>query len=273
MDVTRRVLVAKSGGITEFMTELVEDLDNPTQGVSFPEHIFTANWQAGQLKCIKENLQVGIVIMVLDFGENFKTLFQDEIKSAHFAKAQITIHPIIVYYLDQVTRVLQSESLVMLSEDLQHDHHAVAAFTKEAITFLRITRGVEIKGIIEFTDGCTSQYKSASAFTDISFANQDFGVPMSRNFFGSEHGKGAPDGETGAIKSKIEMAILGGKAIIRNAKELFRYCKEELAIEKDSSSKMCCTFFLVNSINHERQRTMQAMTIKGTKKIHSLIST
>ena len=58
--------------------------------------------------------------MVQDFGENRKAAYAAEIKSAHFGKHQITVHPIVSFYRtgDEVVR----ESHIFQSDDIDHDH-------------------------------------------------------------------------------------------------------------------------------------------------------
>ncbi|GFR78855.1 Cc8L18.2-like protein [Elysia marginata] len=67
--------------------------------------------------------------MVQDFGENRKAAYSDEVKSAHFAKQQITVHPI-VCFSRHGGRVVR-RSYVFMSDDIEHDHHAVQVFTQD----------------------------------------------------------------------------------------------------------------------------------------------
>ena len=39
-------------------------------------------------------MQPGSVVAVFDFAQNYTTVLQNEIKSAHYGKNQITIHPV-----------------------------------------------------------------------------------------------------------------------------------------------------------------------------------
>ena len=171
--------------------------------------------------------------MVLDFGQNIAVKFQREIKSVHWAKTQITIHPIVCYYLDQAGH-LTRESLVMLSNDLDHDHHAVQCFVEIAVKHLQSVRKLKIEQLHEWMDGCPSQYKCKEGVSDISHAQSDFGFPRYQNYFGSEHGKGESDGVTGNMKSTLEMAILGEKVVIRNADDCYDYCVKHL--QKETST-------------------------------------
>ena len=46
----------------------------------------------------------------------------------------------------------------------------------------------------EFTDGCSSQYKSRHCLGDLSFANTEYGYKVfHRNFFETSHAKGPQD--------------------------------------------------------------------------------
>ena len=83
-----------------------------------------------------------------------------------------------------------TESLVFISDDLQHDFHAVNTFTAKALGHLRDQRGLTVERVVQWTDGCASQYKSYGPFSDISHSGTVHGATMYRNFFGSRHGKG-----------------------------------------------------------------------------------
>ncbi|KAI8780180.1 hypothetical protein BgiBS90_019374, partial [Biomphalaria glabrata] len=66
------------------------------------------------------------IVMVQDIGEDQKAACASEIKSEHFGKNQISVHPVVgLYSCDQVVR----HSIVFLSDDICHDHHAVKTFT------------------------------------------------------------------------------------------------------------------------------------------------
>lgn len=95
------------------MAELIKDIECPVQGVTFVEHVFVASWQYYQYNKLKNNLPHGWILMVMDFAQNRKVYFQDEIKSAHFAQRQITMHPIVVYRKGDNGNLVR-ESLVFL---------------------------------------------------------------------------------------------------------------------------------------------------------------
>ena len=78
---------------------------------------------------------IGELVMVQDFGGNRKASYAEEIKSAHFGKNQITVHPVVCYYKigDEVVR----EAHIFLSDDIKHDHRAVNEFTNRSLTIIR----------------------------------------------------------------------------------------------------------------------------------------
>ena len=115
---------------------------------------------------------------------------------------------------------LVQESCIMISNDLNHDHHLVHAFQKAVSCHLKKTRHLKINKMYRFSDGSSSQYKSRGPFSDISYAYEDYKYPILHNYFGTRHGKGASDGEGAVVKSQASQAVLAGTAIIRDAQSL-----------------------------------------------------
>lgn len=258
----RRVIVTKQGSVKELVAELVKDVECPVQGVTFPEHVFVASWQYYQYNQLKDNLPQGWILMVMDFAQNRKVFFQDEIKSAHFSQKQITMHPIVVYR-DDTSGHLIRESLVFLSDDTGHDSHAVEFYLQGAIKHLE-NENADIRRIVIFSDGCASQYKSKINFADISLASH----PTERNYYGSEHGKGEGDGEIGVINRGIDRAVLGRQVIIRNGEELYEWCSDNLVSDMEFSKRK---FFHVKVGDISRNREdRNVMPLKGSRKLHQI---
>ena len=93
--------------------------------------------------------------MVQDFGENRKAAYSAEVKSAHFGKSQITVHPVVCFFRrgDTIVR----HSLVFMSDDITHDHKAVQEFTVRSLEFMK--KELKIKKLTIWSDGAASQYK------------------------------------------------------------------------------------------------------------------
>ena len=149
-------------------------------------------------------------MIIMDFAENRKACFNAEVKSAHFGKSQITLHPVLVYTKNAQGQLVR-HTLMYLSDDICHDYHAVHHFTSLAIDFVKEL--VPLRRVILFSDGCASQYKGKGTFADLSLTT---GVRIERAYYGSEHGKGEADGETGVLSQMLARAVAGGKVNIRD---------------------------------------------------------
>ena len=161
-----------------------------------PEHIFNASWQYRQFTTLIDDLPQTTVVMVLDFGQNYACFYQDEAQAAHWFHNQVTVHPIVAYHKCPEAEETVKE-LIFLSPENTHDSSAVASFLHDAIVHLEEKRGLSIGHLIQFTDGCSAQCKSKRPFKNIVVAQETYGFPVSRAFFGSWHGKGPCDGATG----------------------------------------------------------------------------
>ena len=64
------------------------------------KHSFLANCQANFLRAKKESLKANEVTILEDFAHNYQFLVQDEIHSYHWSKEYCTLHPLIVYFID-----------------------------------------------------------------------------------------------------------------------------------------------------------------------------
>ena len=167
-----------------------------------------------------------------------------------------------------------TESLVFISSDRKHDHHAVQHFTAMALTHLREQRGLTISHVIQWPNGCSSQYKSKGPFADIARSLEDLDTTLERNFYSSRHGKGPSDGECAVVKHHAAAAVAAGRAVISNATDLFKYCKQS-PLNKQPPREGCAhhlrTFFWVSEGDVNRNRPeRQVNTVKGTRSFHAV---
>lgn len=187
--ITKKDLVSKNKSTKDFIEELIQEV------TFLDQHFFVASWQYHQFNDLQQNLPADWVL-VADFAENYRTFYQDEIQAAHWQYQQITVHPIVAYYKCQEKECkdtsLVTESIVCISDDLTHDASAVNKFFQTA--FEHLQKSVKIKHAVQFTDGCSAQYKSKQPFMDLSYAETDYNFATEGFFFGSSHGKGPCDG-------------------------------------------------------------------------------
>ena len=116
----------------------------------------------------------------MDFAQNYTTINQDAIKSDHYGKQQITIHPIPCYYR-RIDGSLVRESVIIVSDDLNHDAQAVSSFRKRLIAHLR-SKEIEIRHLIEWCNGAPTQYKLAQGFANIA-EHSELNIQITRSFF------------------------------------------------------------------------------------------
>ena len=257
------------GSIEDLMQQLIDnDLKRPALNTTFIMHFFTADWQYYQYRLLKQNLKSGEVMLVMDFAENRNSQYQDEIKSAHFNKQQITLHPVIAFYRSQSGQLVR-HALDFITDDVVHDHNAVHHFTSCLLHFLQEKLILPAEGPLKvyiFSDGCAAQYKGRGTFADLTH----YALPVQRIYYGSEHGKGEADRETGAISKSLEAAVLCRKVFIRHAADLHQWCVQNLSKDEDLSKR---TFFFVgpDQIQRGHQKT-NVKCIPGCRQFHQVVA-
>jgi hypothetical protein len=198
----------------------------------------------------------------------------------------MNVHPFVCYFKCPSCNEVVTENDVSISADLIHDCHAVKQFT-ELVVDHHTSQGRKITKVHQYTDGCARQYKSRIPFLQVSQGVR--GVPISRNFFGSGHGKGPADGTSAVVKQGAYNAVKSGKAVIKGPKDMYSFLKKNMTLPKQVQSEpvkgrgiakepACCSphsirnFFFVPEI--QRNEKMPAtQTYSGTQKLHSVRST
>ncbi|XP_052064639.1 uncharacterized protein LOC127704562 [Mytilus californianus] len=212
----------------------------------------------------------------MDFAENFSCFSQNEIQGAHWAKDSVTIHPVIARYQcknQECYNSMVDDIIDIISNDLQHDVHAVQKFTEVIIKFLREERGIDVEKMFILSDGCAAQYKSKVAFLDSSMSEVDNNIKSEKAFYGSRHGKNRCDGEGGVIKSKAARIIRNG-GLINSAKDLYEQC---LCLQKEltnpdgtcNHNRRKLIWVERSNIRHVRPNRV-CKTVKGTRSLHSV---
>ncbi|XP_050388651.1 uncharacterized protein LOC126820602 [Patella vulgata] len=260
---TKRMLISKTATLGDLMKELVEDVLSPIKNNTFIQHLFTAHWQYFQFACLRDSLPKGWILQVMDFAKNRSTFYENEIKGAFYSPSQITMHPVVTFYNSAAGTV--RHSVIVFSDDNQHDYHAVDHFTKEVDQLLREHmefQSVVVKSI--FSDGCAAQYKSSGPLCDVSLK----GHKIVRNYFGSEHGKADGDGEIGLVNRALDRAICGVGTVISSAYDAYRWCTEHFQLNNTLSKR---SFIYVPKGVIPRSRSVtDVKTIPQTRKIHQV---
>ena len=97
------------------------------KGMSY--HLFSSHWNYSQFVHCRDNLKPGQLLQVLDFGQNYMNIYQDQPQGVHWDHNQTVLHPIVNYYLDDNGKLVMEEHL-MISDDLHHDKFAVRKFER-----------------------------------------------------------------------------------------------------------------------------------------------
>ena len=107
------------------------------------------------IKNLKNSFQIGEIIVVGDFSENYKFVVQDSIQSFYFGTSQCTIHPFVVYFpsKDEV----QHQSYCFISDNLKHDSAMIYTFICHLIAELK-SKHQCLNKVHYFSNGCSAQY-------------------------------------------------------------------------------------------------------------------
>jgi hypothetical protein len=201
---------------------------------------------------------------VIDFAKNRGLIHEEELKCAFFQQQQVTLHPIVNFY--RVEGEVVRHAMIVISDDLTHDFHAVKTFMSRATAALQEVVGTDIEKRIVFSDGCSAQYKSCGPLADLSLDDGN----VNRNFYGSEHGKGEGDAEIGTLNRSLDRAIVarrrGRITQIATAFDVFRYAVQNLSKTTGDSRR---TYIYVKSGEIDRNRPETTVkTLAGTRAIH-----
>lgn len=183
---------------------------------TFREHVRNIKHQYKQLRQKKEVLSQKELVVQIDFSENYCAKLHSEIQSMHFGanKKQLSLHTGVLYY--RVESTLKTESFTTVSENLDHQCHAVWG---HLIPILRqfVDKHPQIDTIHFFSDGPTSQYKNRFNLYLLVTILPEI-VPNFKyttwNFSESGHGKGPMDGVGGSLKRQADDFVLRGGDIV-----------------------------------------------------------
>ena len=215
----RAMLTTLTTTYEEYKDIIVENINALTR------HSFLAKCQAKFLKSKKETLGKNEVLVLGDFAENYQFLIQDEIQSYHWCKEYCTLHPLVVYFLDDEGQ-LKHDSLCY---DNSHETSFVYQIQTMLVAYLR-EKYPHIDKIFYFSDGCGGQYKNFKNFLNLCHHKHDFGMDAEWIFFATSHGKSPCDGIGGAVKRHTAKRSLQRPLNnqILDYKAMLDLCREEM---------------------------------------------
>ena len=98
----------------------------------------------------------------MDFAENFSCRSMDEIQTAYWNQTGVTLHPIVVYYMQNGN--LKHKSLVMISDDMNLSAGTVMCFIEDLIPQL-LEIDPEMMKIHYWPDSPSSQYRNRYTYS------------------------------------------------------------------------------------------------------------
>ncbi|VDI47217.1 Hypothetical predicted protein [Mytilus galloprovincialis] len=232
----RLTLIKKKTSVNEMFLNLKKLLE------TFPAHQHRSNWQSNQLKSLVQNLPVNHCICIHDYSENYRCVEKEEIQSNYFQRTECSIHVTVMHRhaileydgvdsTEEFPEII-TEHFFVISPDLQHDNDFTKYVQKKVKEYLD-SISYTVDHMHEFTDGCSSQYKSRHCLGSLSTAIPDFGYKtFHRNFFETSHAKGPQDAAGGFIKRQADISVLRGNTVIQNAKDLFTFCEKNTGVKK-----------------------------------------
>ena len=210
---------------------LYYELDRDLQ--TFPLHLFSAVSQLSAFKKCKQNLKSSQVVVIADFAENYKCRQWSEEQACYYVRNSVTLHPLVIVFSEGSE--VKRDSVVILSDDLSHDHAAVKSFIQVLSQHISMTYP-HISELIIWSDGCSAQYKSRLPMMNLS---QCFGTHynITWNFFGSRHGKGESDGESAVCKSYLDTSVKSEQQTIHDAHSAFKFLEKSDRNKPDGPSR------------------------------------
>jgi hypothetical protein len=261
----KKNLIVKKSSTNAFIAQFCKNVE------VLPHHLFTSDWQHKQYKASQRKIQEGDIVIGMDFSENYRTCYQNEIASAHFSYNQISIHPMVCWYKcpQENCHEIIKESIIGVADDLRKDAVAVNAFVGSARNHLITNRGINIKREIRWSDNCSAQYKSQRPFYTLSEENKE----VSHNYFGSSHGKSQMDGEGAVVKNYVQNKIKSEACVVKTAGEFVAMFEatEDVDVHSRHGHKLPLrTVVLVDRM--EDREYPKTKTLIGTHKMHCVQS-
>lgn len=163
-------------------------------------------------------------VIQVDFAENAMLTAQNQIQSAHWKERHVTVFTCVIWSCNR------TESLVIISDDLDHTKYAVWTFLKVIGNFIKC-EFPQVGHLIIFSDNAASQFRSKYTMSNLCYLEDDLDYQFIEwTTFAASHGKGAVDGVGGALKNTLWHKVKSKNLNVNSAKEYYelalRACKK-----------------------------------------------
>ena len=157
------------------------------------------------------------VVLQLDFSENASLQNQDAVQACHWHHGQATIFTACAWTDNENDK---SESMVVVSDDLQHSKIGVYSYVTYILNHLK-ENYPSIKCIDVFYDGASSQFKQKYLFSNLHLWEDNLCIRVKWNFFATSHGKGVVDGIGGTVKRSVWRFVKSGNAQVKTPHDFY----------------------------------------------------
>ena len=151
VDIKKKMRVIKQKTTRAGFQQLMHDVYK-----EFLDHVSHIKAQYVVLHNLKENLCQDDLLVQMDFAEKFTCQTLDEIQSAYWNARSVTLHPVVVYYREEVG-VLGHKNFVYVSDINSHSSTAVLTILKKLMPSLK-SAFLDAKQIHYLADSPSSQY-------------------------------------------------------------------------------------------------------------------
>ena len=189
----------------------------------------------------------------MDYAENFTCIAQDEIQSAHWNQAQVTLFTSVTWFRGKTS------PHVVISDSLRHEKTSAVVFMDELLGEIH-EDATEVR---VWTDGPANQFKNKYVMSAIQPLSEKHGKMIVWNFSATSHGKGPVDGVGAALK---RIAANGVKTRKINGAEDFHAAVKQSSV-KTSLVTTTSIVERATSLNLD-QLFEKAQPIKGIAQFH-----
>ena len=158
------------------------------------------------------------ITLQVDFSENYRTIYQDEIQNAFFNYNQVGLF-IAVAWFGHGSDVV---SYALVSDDVSHNKYSIHVCLTRIIKDLK-RKFSSLETVNIFSDGVAAQFKQRFLFANLTLLSNDLNVNLLWNFFSSGHERGAVDGVGGTVKRLVWRDVIAKQCVIRNAYDFVQY--------------------------------------------------
>lgn len=193
----------------------------------FLAHEFIYTKQRDYIHELKNGLMDGgsTVMLTVDFGENYSFVVQNATQGFHWNNRQATIFPFVAHFKKE--GIIEYKTYFIISDEMGHDATSFHAFRAQVIEKMKhdLPFMTHIKYV---SDGAGSQFKNFKNIGNLSFHQDDYGIPACWIFTATGHGKSTCDALSAVVKRTVRLKSLNDGVIIISAEKMFDVAKQSL---------------------------------------------